>query len=69
MERYDRVTLCSGDGIFASYVAEFAEAGIDTTVVALSGHLSRRLKLAARNVVELQPTVTLATSAAERRAS
>lgn len=68
MERYDRVTLCSGDGIFASYVAGLADAGVDTTVVALRGHLSRRLQLAARTVVELQPTVTVATSAAERRA-
>ena len=53
MTRYQRVTLCSGDGIFAEPVATLGRAGIDTTVVSLDGHLAKRLALAARNVVTL----------------
>ena len=54
MSRYQRVTLCSGDGIFAEPVATLAEAGIDTTVVSIEGHLSKRLELAAKTVVKVQ---------------
>ena len=56
-ERVDRrfgyVTLCSGDGIFAPSAARLGGAHVDVTVVALAGHLSARLELAARNVVKL----------------
>lgn len=59
-ERFDSVTICSGDGIFASVTARIAEHGVDTTVVALKGHLAARLKLAARNVAYLPRLVALA---------
>ena len=53
MSRYQRVTLCSGDGIFAESMATLAQAGINTTVISLNGHLAKRLELAAGTVVKL----------------
>jgi hypothetical protein len=55
-ERFEYVTICSGDGIFAAAAARLAEHGVDTTVVALKGHLAARLELAAQHVVLLPPT-------------
>lgn len=52
-ERFDHVTICSGDGIFAHSAARLAVAGISVTVVSLEGHLSARLQLASRHVVFL----------------
>ena len=51
--RFDRVTICSGDGIFAETVAMLAALGITTTVVGLAGHISARLRLAATITIEL----------------
>jgi hypothetical protein len=51
--RFDRVTVCSGDGIFAETVAMLAALGITTTVVGLAGHISARLRLAATITIEL----------------
>jgi hypothetical protein len=51
MCRFGRVTLCSGDGIFADRLAALAAAGIWTTVVSPPDRLSRRLRLAAQQVV------------------
>jgi hypothetical protein len=59
-ERFEHVTICSGDGIFAEAAARLAQQGVDTTVVALKGHLSARLKLAARHVAYLTPAPALA---------
>jgi hypothetical protein len=53
MKRFDRVTLFSGDGIFANTMAELAEAGVETTVVSWDDQLSRRLRIAAQHVVAL----------------
>jgi hypothetical protein len=53
MQRYGRVTLCSGDGIFAEPLATLAEAGIETSVVSMARSLSARLRLSARHVVAL----------------
>lgn len=53
MRRFGRVTLCSGDGIFADSVAALASAGIHTTVVSWADRLSRRLHLAAHRIVML----------------
>lgn len=53
-QRFGRVTLCSGDGIFALSAARLAAAHVDVTVVALQGHLAARLELAARRVVQLR---------------
>lgn len=54
-ERFERVTVCSGDGIFADAVARLAGCGIDVGVVAIEGRLSARLRLAARRVSYLTP--------------
>jgi len=58
-ERFERVTLCSGDGIFAASAAWLAEAQVDVRVVSLPGHLATRLQLAARYVTHL-PVAALA---------
>jgi hypothetical protein len=52
-DRFEFVTICSGDGIFTAVAARLAEHGVDTTVVALKGHLAARLELAARRVAYL----------------
>lgn len=52
-ERFERVTISSGDGIFTMSAAWLAGAGVDLTVVALPGHLSARLQLAASHVTLL----------------
>lgn len=54
-ERFEHVTVCSGDGIFADAVARLAGSGIDVGVVAIQGHLSARLRIAARRVAYLIP--------------
>jgi NYN domain len=59
-DRFEYVTLCSGDGIFTAVTARLAEHGVDTTVVALKGHLAARLELAARRVAYLPPAAALA---------
>ena len=57
-ERYERVTICSGDGIFAGMAAWLAGKGVEVTVVSLAGHLSTRLRLAARQIALLQAPAT-----------
>lgn len=59
-DRYQRVTLCSGDGIFAEAVAALASRGVDVTAVSLAGHLATRLRLAARNLVLLPTSADVA---------
>lgn len=51
----DQVTVVSGDGIFADAVARLGALGVETTVVAVRGHLATRSRLAAHNVIELEP--------------
>jgi hypothetical protein len=64
-ERFGRVTICSGDGIFASSAARLAGANVDVTVVSLEGHLAARLQLAARTVIFLAfPTSIISTGSA-----
>jgi len=55
MARYDLITLCSGDGKFTAAVAQLGAMGIETTVVAIEGHLSKALAMAAHHVVLLKP--------------
>lgn len=55
-DRYDRVTICSGDGIFTDAAAWLARRGVDVTVVSRAGHLATRLHLAARYVTLLPAT-------------
>ena len=52
-ERFEGVTICSGDGIFAATAAWLAGADVDVSVVSLPGHLAARLQLAARYVTLL----------------
>jgi hypothetical protein len=54
-ERFSAITLCSGDGIFTESLARVGGAGVHSTVIAVSGHLSRRLRLVANRVIELPP--------------
>jgi hypothetical protein len=60
-ERFERVTTCSGDGIFAASAARLAEAQVEVTVVSLPGHLATRLQLAARFVTHLPVVVQAST--------
>ena len=60
MARYDRITLCSGDGKFAEAIALLGGMGIETTVISIEGHLSRRLAMAAHHVRLMAPLPTVA---------
>ena len=59
--RFGRVIIGSGDGVFADCVGYLQYRGVQVTVVCGHGALSKRLQLAAREVVQLhlpclQPT-------------
>jgi hypothetical protein len=49
-ERFAKIVLISGDGIFAEQVSLLAARGVHVTVVAHASGLSRRLKIAASEV-------------------
>lgn len=57
--RFGRITIASGDGIFADPVAALISRGVDVTVVARRGSVSRRLRMAAREILYL-PTTPIA---------
>lgn len=46
-ERFASVTVCSGDGMFSDIAGWLGGQGVEVTVIALEGHLSTRLRLAA----------------------
>lgn len=69
MDRYEKVTLCSGDGIFTDEVARLGRAGVEVTVVASEGTLAGRLRLAAAHVVTLVPQTQLEPALAMKEAS
>lgn len=52
-ERFARVVIGSGDGAFAAAAESLTGAGVWVTVVSLRGHLSKRLELAAGEVIYL----------------
>ena len=52
-DRFTRVVVASGDGIFAEYIAELASHGVECTVISRHESLSRRSALAAHKVVYL----------------
>lgn len=53
-ERFPEVVLVSGDGIFTDAISSLAlTSGTSTTVVSRPEACSRRLRMAARNVLEL----------------
>lgn len=51
-DRYERVTVCSGDGSFAESVARLAGHGIAVGVAGIAGRISARLRLAAHEVTD-----------------
>ncbi len=55
-QRFGRVTLCSGDGIFTASAARLASVRVDVTVIARAGRLAPRLELAASHVIKLTNT-------------
>lgn len=57
-ERFGRIVIGSGDGIFANAAARLQAAGTDVTAVCGAGAVARRLRLAVRDIR------TLATPAA-----
>ena len=52
-ERYQTVVIGSGDGIFAEPVAELASQGVHIIALHGTGGMSRKLKLAAHDVIKL----------------
>ena len=68
MRRFEKITLCSGDGIFTDEVARLGRAGVEVTVVAREGSLASRLRLAATRVVTIAPQDELVPAAALREA-
>ena len=52
-DRFGEVVLVSGDGEFCEVAAWLASEGVRVTVVARDGHLSKRLQVAATNLVLL----------------
>ena len=58
-ERFTELVLVSGDGIFAEIISTLAKtSGIDVTVAARSDACSRRLRMAAKDVlyIEFEPS-------------
>lgn len=55
--RFDRAVVASGDGGLAPFVGFMAKHGLDTTVVSLSSHLSREMRLAAHQTIALKPNL------------
>jgi NYN domain len=53
--RFAHIAIGSGDGIFADAAASLAEAGVWVTVVSRRRGLSKRLRLAAHEVVFIDP--------------
>ncbi len=51
--RYERVTVCSGDGIFAQSLARLAGHGIAVGVAGIAGRIAARLRLVAHEVTDL----------------
>jgi hypothetical protein len=55
-DRFDRIVVGSGDGIFTDAVASFRQTGREVVVVGRQGAIAQRLRFAAgRSVVELPP--------------
>jgi hypothetical protein len=61
--RYDQIVIGSGDGIFAEEAARLQVAGASITVVTRYDSLSRRLRLAVRDIRYLDPITDLPAAA------
>jgi hypothetical protein len=57
-DRFTAVTIASGDGRFADAAARLGGLGVEVTVVSEARALSRRLQLAAKNVLLWDATPT-----------
>ena len=65
-DRFGWIVVASGDGLFADPVARLGSDGVHVTVVANRCSLSRRLKLAAAEIIFFDGPLPPATSAAIR---
>ncbi len=52
-ERFDRIVLASGDGGFIDAVLALGQKDAYVTVIGRAGHISKRLQLVARPMIEL----------------
>ena len=68
-QRFGRVVIASGDGIFAEAAARLQMGGTDVTVVCGVGSLARRLQMAVLDVRQLEMPQCHDTSTALRRAA
>jgi hypothetical protein len=68
-DRFDEVVIGSGDGIFTEQAAGLAADGLPTTIAHGVGKLSRRLELAASQVVALGTLIPATGIAASRSAA
>ncbi len=53
-KRFDKVSICSGDGIFADEAGRLATSGVEVTAIARTHCLSAQLQLAVRHVHHLE---------------
>ena len=56
-ERFARVILASGDGIFTDFIAECGRLGVQVDVLSRPEALSKRLALAAGNIYTFDPSM------------
>lgn len=68
-QRFDRVVIGSGDGLFAALAAELQAAGCAVTVVTCRDSLSSRLRLAVQDIRYLDELDPIPASAIERRSA
>lgn len=52
--RFDRVVIVSGDGIFTDSIAALSALGVEVVVVGHRDGMSRRLRMAASQVIEFE---------------
>lgn len=64
-KRFKAVAVASGDGIFADAVSRLGGLDVTVTVVSRPESLSRRLRMAARHVLELSPLAAVWTASGE----
>jgi hypothetical protein len=64
-QRFAAVAVASGDGIFAEAIGRLGGLDVSVTVVSRPESLSRRLRMAARHVLELSPLAAALTASGE----
>jgi hypothetical protein len=68
-ERFSRIVIGSGDGIFAIAAAQAQQAGAEVTVVCGAGAVARRLQMAVRDIRPLATPAAWDNVVALRRAA